>query len=210
MDGKQFGKWTVLNQIKIEKPGKHYECLCECGIIKIIPGTTLRAGRSKQCTGCQYFTLYNPAEMIGKKFGKWTIVKYLGVHRKLLQFELLCDCGNPGKHTAADLRSGKSTQCRICHNRAISTKHGRHKDPIYKVWAAMIYRCTNKKATGYAYYGARGIKVCERWLKFENFLEDMGERPNKLTLDRIDNNGNYEHSNCRWVTHKENCNNRYY
>ena len=74
----------------------------------------------------------------------------------------------------------------------------------------MKARCSNKKSTHYDRYGGRGITVCARWKRFENFYKDMGERPEGLTLDRIDNNGNYEKSNCRWVTHKENCNNRYY
>ena len=85
-----------------------------------------------------------------------------------------------------------------------------HNTSTYFVWRAMIQRCTNPNTTHYDRYGGRGISVCERWLKFENFLADMGEKPKGLTLDRIDNNGNYENSNCRWVTHKENCNNRYY
>lgn len=76
--------------------------------------------------------------------------------------------------------------------------------PVYLSWGGMIARCTNPKATGYIYYGGRGIEVCERWFKFENFLKDMGDRPEGMTLDRFpDKNGNYEPGNCRWATMEE-------
>ena len=83
------------------------------------------------------------------------------------------------------------------------TKHGHTtlswSSPTYKAWDGMLSRCKNKKTRGYENYGGRGISVCDRWLKFENFLEDMGEKPAGLMLDRKDNNGNYEPGNCRWV-----------
>jgi hypothetical protein len=70
-------------------------------------------------------------------------------------------------------------------------------------WINMIYRCTDPDNPAYPNYGGRGISVCERWLSFDNFLADMGERPPGLSIDRIDNNGNYEHGNCRWATPHE-------
>lgn len=85
-----------------------------------------------------------------------------------------------------------------------SYKHGMSKTPIYKIWIGILSRCYNPKVKIYKYYGGRGIEVCDRWRKFENFYEDMGDRPTGLQIDRIDTNGNYEPSNCRWVTSKEN------
>lgn len=75
---------------------------------------------------------------------------------------------------------------------------------IYSTWKAMKARCFNPKNRGYRHYGGRGIRVCKRWMKFENFLADMGERPAGLQIDRIDNDGNYEPGNCRWATPLEN------
>lgn len=85
---------------------------------------------------------------------------------------------------------------------------GGSNSPTYMSWSAMRERCLNPKADKYPQYGARGISICERWHSFESFLADMGERPHGKTLDRKDNDGNYELSNCRWATHKEQQNNR--
>jgi hypothetical protein len=81
-----------------------------------------------------------------------------------------------------------------------STKHGHTGSATYISWAAMIDRCFNVNKDNYKWYGAKGVTVCERWEKFENFLEDMGERPSGMTLDRKDPFGNYEANNCRWAT----------
>ena len=111
---------------------------------------------------------------------------------------------------------GKACEMRLVHAKAgcgcgcLGGKktHGMADDPIYNTWAGMLRRCNNPKAPNYHDYGGRGITVCDRWTKFENFYADMGPRPKGRTLDRIDNGGNYEPSNCKWSTRQEQNDNR--
>ena len=94
----------------------------------------------------------------------------------------------------------------------MKTTHGHSANgsvsPTYASWMYMKKRCLNKNATGWKYYGARGVKICDRWLKFENFLADMGEKPEGTSIDRIDPRGDYEPENCRWATQAQQTRNR--
>lgn len=147
----------------------------------------------------------------GERFGRLVAVAFAGVgHNGSSQWECLCDCGQTTITSVKYLRSGETTSCG-CRRQEIlasrgkdSWRHGGSKTPLYMVWANMIARCERESSTHYRNYGGRGIKVCPRWRKsFAAFAADMGPRPDGLTLDRIDTNGNYEPSNCRWATPKE-------
>ncbi|HEV8573869.1 MAG TPA: hypothetical protein VGR43_04090 [Dehalococcoidia bacterium] len=102
---------------------------------------------------------------------------------------------------------GETTSCgcfQIEHARQFFTTHGGRGKPEYDIWQGMLNRCRNPKVISYKYYGARGIKVCERWNDFANFYSDMGQRPSEThSVDRIDPNGDYEPGNCRWATPQE-------
>lgn len=123
----------------------------------------------------------------------------------------LCECGC-GQFTNIATRSRisrgivKGQPARfIEHHAAVATRaavrtHGLSNSPTHRSWLGMVQRCTYPKHQAWANYGGRGIKVCDKWLKLEGFVEDMGVRPAGMTLDRIDVNGNYEHGNCRWIS----------
>lgn len=116
----------------------------------------------------------------------------------------VCACGSKLDVRKAYLTSGDTASCGCLRRENTSNlKRGHslaHSSPTYDIWVLMRQRCNNPRATSYAHYGGRGIKVCERWSSYEAFLQDMGERPEGLTLDREDVDGNYEPSNCRWAT----------
>lgn len=121
----------------------------------------------------------------------------------------LCTCGNSTIVPCYSLRSRNTESCGCKKgNKGVPKKHGMSQSRTYRTWASMWQRCTNPNVHNFEDYGGRGIEVCEHWIDFGNFLQDMGIKPEGLQIDRIDNNGNYCKDNCRWVTAKENANNR--
>lgn len=142
-------------------------------------------------------------DLSGKAFGRWLVLERAhGAHWKCR-----CICGNENIVQGSSLTLGKSVSCG-CFAKEINTSHGMEGTKIYNVWAGMKQRCQNENYHGYARYGGRGINVCEKWQTFEGFFEDMGERPPGTSIERVDNNGNYELSNCVWAVPKTQIRNR--
>lgn len=138
--------------------------------------------------------------LTGLTFGRWLVLAFEGRDRHGKRvWRCHCSCQRERVMTSTELRSPKRNSC-VCVRRG-NYKHGQSLTPEYTVWAGMIQRCTNPNHIVYRHYGGRGITVCERWRNsFSDFISDMGQRPSpKHSLDRIDNAGNYESGNCKWV-----------
>lgn len=157
-------------------------------------------------------------EIIGKNFGRWTVISSAETREtpsgsKKAYWKCKCSCGTEKEVRAEHLLRLKTKSCG-CHKSEKAaqqqTTHGGRDLLIYGVWTQMLQRCGNPKNKGWKRYGGRGIIVCDEWKNFDPFYEwsKLNGYAIGLTIDRINNNGNYEPSNCRWVTNLVNCRNR--
>lgn len=158
----------------------------------------------------------NQTNHIDLKYGNLTVWSQWVDKKDKKQYRLMgfckCDCGKERVVRISHLVHGKIVSCGCVKNdkiKHVNLRHGKTRTSIHNRWKNMRARCEKPQNPSYKYYGSRGIVVCDRWQSFDNFLEDMGIPTEKgLSIDRIDNNGNYEPGNCRWATAKEQSSNK--
>lgn len=224
LTGKKYSRLTVLglNQEKTRNGILVWDCQCDCGKITTVRGYNLKNGNVKSC-GCYFSEIQHYNDLTGRKYGRLTVVENAGYVNGKISWKCRCDCGNEKIVPSVYLSSGSTKSCGCLYDENSKKPHNLHpkfknrdigisNSRIYKIYRGMIGRCRKNYYAHKRYYD-RGIKVCDEWLGkdgFYNFYEwaiDNGYSED-LTIDRINNDGNYEPSNCRWVTMKEQENNR--
>jgi len=207
MIGKRFGRWAVIGEAENDKyDNARWKCQCDCGTINIVSGGRLRNGEAVSC-GCKRREIARVG-MAGKKFGRLTVLSEAYSDNFGIHWSCICECGESCIVQGSHLRAGvtKSCGCLRSEHRDIFIKehykHGQTNHELFTVWMDMLRRCYDKKRKNdYKNYGGRGITVCARWRdSFANFLEDVGERPKGLTLERKNNDKGYSKENCYFAT----------
>ena len=224
LTGKRFGNLVVIRRAtdQISPAGHHlpmWECLCDCGNIKITSGQRLRHGITTSC-GCDDNVVRNQngqfvkgqgiKDITGEKFGKLTVIALDRMENRRSYWIVECECGNRKVVRGDTLKVITSCGCdkkkQDIINLSITNHHELTYHPVYHIWNAMIYRCCNPKSTAYKDYGGRGIKVCDEWKDIRNFAkwaDETGFEPGKnLSIERMDVNGNYCPENCIWIKRK--------
>lgn len=206
--GDVYAKLRVVSKVR----PKYWLCICECGKEKVICSSSLLRGDTRSC-GCYKAesAAARHVSIIGRKVGRLLVIaETFRMHQYRRRFECRCDCGQTTFVEYDSLASARTRSCGClrAEMQELVSSHSKKRHPLYVTWIQMLNRCYCPKNTSYKNYGKRGIKVCDRWHSFENFIADMSNRPSGTMIERINNDGDYEPSNCKWGTPVEQVRNR--
>ena len=221
IDGNKYNRLTVIKKTE-EKSNDGYlwECKCDCGNIVKVKKWNFTSGNTKSCGCYKNEKIANVGRMrldnlTGKEFGRLFVIKrsYTKQYNggTIVYWACKCDCGNETTVKTSHLKDGKIRSCGCLEKEnlnkiSVQVTHGQTKTKLYYVWNSMRMRCRNPNTNNYHNYGGRGITVCKEWNEsFEPFYEwaIFNGYKHGLTIDRINNDSNYDPSNCRWATYKE-------
>ena len=212
--GQRFGSLVVLERSEGSQNGKAlWRCRCDCGAEKVVAGADLRSGRTKSCGGGVHKIGMNVENLIGRRFGRLVVLdRGKNSRNGSVKWVCKCDCGAIKEIHRSALKTGATISCGCWQKDNPSYfKHRLSKTRVYGIWCGMKDRCYNPNTPCYERYGGRGITICDEWVNSpEAFIKWAYENGygDDLSIDRIDVNGNYEPSNCRWATVETQANNK--
>lgn len=208
LTGKTYNRLTVIERVEYRKGKIYLKCKCNCGNETIVEKYNLIHGHIKSC-GClipESSRNTHFEDLSGKRYGKLLVISREESKNKNTRWKCLCDCGKISIVAASQLKRGTTKSCGCLKFESRNSTHGLSKTRLHSIWSGMKERCYRKNSPAYKWYGERGITIYQEWLddfmNFYNWAMDNGYEDG-LSIDRINVNGNYEPSNCRWIPLEE-------